>query len=82
MTESLTARYRGRTPPGFGDEWRIQTVSHRSQNREVTCVNGETLDPWTRHLYVTARGKTGLETDEIRHFVLRDETELLEWLGV
>ena len=80
MRASLSTQYRGRTPPGFGDEWSIQTISHRSRNTEVTDIVGNTLDPWTRHLYVTVRRNSELGQDGLRYFVLGNETALRKWL--
>lgn len=84
MSNSLSARYRGRSIPEKSDEWTVDSVAYRAVHTgdTETCAHtGETIPPQTGHFYVTARGKTGREYDEFEHYALKDEQALTEWLG-
>jgi hypothetical protein len=79
------AWYYGREPPEEdGEEWSVETVCQRADNRDetLTCVaTGDEISSSTAHLYVTARRETRSYRDDIRHYVLVDEPALRDWLG-
>lgn len=79
-SETLGDRYRGETPPGKSDEWEITSAYQRTRSSGVETATGDVLEPWTAHLYVTARRETGFYAADYDHWVFVDEDALREWL--
>lgn len=79
-----TPWYRGTTPPGRSDDWKVTTVAQRSMTSDETFVcaaTGDEIPSSTSHLYVTARREAGGYKDEFEHYVIVDEDALRDWLG-
>lgn len=82
-SERLHRRYRGMTPPGYDDEWAVQTIGQGFTVQGVDTVEcaatGEPFDSAEPHVVVQVRRVRENEAD-VETLHVRDADALEAWL--